>query len=106
SSIPAPRSYPFRTRRSSDLGFLRFLEQALVLPRREQLLLERVGRELGVELRVGHQLRRSSTPPTKSVSAGSAARATAMICSTDAGASASGRHWSVMIDTPSTFIPR
>src|SRR6185437_5469069 len=92
-------------RRTVAGGVLRLLEQALVLPRREELLLQRVGRELGIEERVGDQLRRSSTPPTNAVSAGSAARATAMICSTDVGASASGRHWSVMIDTPSTFIP-
>src|SRR5438094_255771 len=79
----------------------RLLEQPLVLPRGEQLLLEPVDRKLGIEDRI-HQLSRSSTPRISAVSRGSAPRATAMICSTDAGASASGRHWSVMIDTPST----
>src|SRR2546430_8540190 len=83
----------------------RLLEQPLVLPGREQLLLERVGRELGIDDRVRHQLRRSSTPRISAVSRGSEERATAMICSTDVGASASGKHWSVTIDTPSTRIP-
>src|SRR5207247_683496 len=92
-------------RRPVARGFLRLLEQPLVLPRREQLLLQRVGRRLGIDERVGHQLSRSSTPSTRAVSPGSAARATAMICSTDVGASASGKHWSVTIDTPSTRIP-
>src|SRR5438874_958638 len=84
--------------------FAGLLEQPLVLPRGEQLLLERVDRELGIEDLI-HQLSRSSTPRISAVSRGSAVRATAMICSTDAGASASGRHWSVMIDTPSTRRP-
>src|SRR5207245_10213587 len=99
------RSFVEHERRPVAGGLLGLLEQAPVLPGREELLFQRVGRELGIEERVGHQLRRSSTPPTTVASAGSAARATAMICSTDAGASASGRHWSVMIETPSTLIP-
>src|SRR5207245_21583 len=80
------------------------LEQALVLPRREELALQRVARERGVERWVAHQFNRSSTPRISAVSRGSAARATAMICSTEAGASASGRHWSVMSETTSTRI--
>src|SRR5256886_12282620 len=91
-------------RRPVAHGLARLLEQPLVLPRGEQLLLEPVDRKLGIEDRI-HQLSRSSTPRISAVSRGSAPRATAMICSTDAGASASGRHWSVMIDTPSTRIP-
>ncbi len=92
ASVGRGRPLVKHERRSVPGGLLRLLEQALVLPRPEQLLLQRVGRELGVEKRVRHQLRRSSTPPTRAVSAGSAARATAMICSTEVGASASGRH--------------
>src|SRR5205085_3274285 len=100
------RSLVKHERRAVPGGFLRLLKQALVLPGREQLLLQRVRRELGIEQPVDHQLRRSSTPRTSAASRGSAPRATAMICSTDVGVSASGRHWSVMIDTPSTRTPR
>ncbi len=73
-------------------GVLRLLEQPLVLPRREQLLLEPVRRQLRVERREGHQFRRSSTPRTSALSRGSAVRATAMMRSSETGASASGRH--------------
>src|SRR2546422_8613038 len=57
ASIGRRRALVKHERRSVAGGFLRLLEQALVLPRREELLLQLVGRKLGVEQRVGHQLR-------------------------------------------------
>src|SRR5690606_33474336 len=48
---------------------------------------------------------RASTPRTSSVTFGSASPATRMISSIPVGASASGRHRSVMIDTAMTRIP-
>ena len=56
----------------------------------------------------GTGIRRAAPPaPVISrVSAGSARRAVAMIRSMSAGSSASGRHWSVMMEMPTTRMPR
>ena len=75
----------------------RLFEQALVAPPREKGLLHLSGRlfrrENGVvRLLVGHAGSFSSTPVTSVVSTGSAFAATAMICSSVAGTSASGKH--------------
>ena len=85
-------------------------EQVLITPAREDLLLQRVRAAVGRKetksrLRSRPRHRRSNTPHTSAVRAGSARPATAMIFSTLAGSSASGRHWSVMIETPSTRMP-
>src|SRR6185503_767967 len=82
-------------------------KQTLVLPRGEQLLLQRVDRLGGVDGERGGRLHgmRSKTPRTTAASRGSASRAMAMILSTDVGSSASGRHMSVMIENPRTRRP-
>src|SRR3989442_6819422 len=92
-------------RRAVALSFLGAREQPLVLPRGQQLFFQRIHRQGGVEDLVGHQLSRAQTPRTTVVRCGSAASATAMIRSTDAASSASGRQRAVMMDNPSTRIP-
>ena len=74
----------------------RLLKQMLVFPTRQQLALDVVRRTIGRKQlkarRGGCGHRRSSTPRTSAVRLGSARFATAMIRSTVAGSSASGRH--------------
>src|SRR5207247_2456250 len=65
------------------------LEEALVLPGREELALQRVHALLGIERRIRHQLPRARTPRTSVASAGSAARATTMMRHPAARSSAS-----------------
>src|SRR5580765_1648591 len=86
------------------IGFEGTLEKPLGFPGLEQVLLHLI-RTLVRPRRKAHAGRRSTTPDTSRVSEGSARLATAMIFSRLAGSRASGRHWSVMIEIPSTFIP-
>src|SRR5205085_4370970 len=111
AGAPVRSWWTFKEYESRPVGMRveRLLEEALILPAREQLALDvisgTIGRERLVSRGGGRSHTRSSTPRTSAVRFGSALFATAMMRSTVAGSSASGRQRSVIIDRPSTRIP-
>src|ERR1043166_1159751 len=96
-------------RRRAGARVERLAEEILLLPSREQLALDVIRRAIGrqdlISRHAGRGHMRSSTPRTSAVRCGSVRLATAMMRSTVAGSSASGRHMSVMIDNPRPLMP-